>query len=85
MNYYHQCRGGIGKPVEIRTVDGRIHRGVIHRVDNRHVYLRPFPGRNYGGFGYPYYGGYGWGWGAGFGWGVALGAIASIAFLGLFW
>jgi hypothetical protein len=84
MNYYNQCRGNIGKPVEIRTVDGRMHRGIIHRVDNRRVYLRPMPGRNYGGFGYPYYGG--WGWGYGWGWGIALGAIAGIALLGLlFW
>lgn len=82
VSYYHMCRRGIGKPVEIRTRDGKIHRGVIHRVNNRMVYLRPLPQRNYGGYGYPYYGYSGWGWG--FGWGIALGAIAALAFIPLF-
>lgn len=87
-SYYHQCQRGVGRAVEIRTKDGRTHRGVIHRVDNRMVYLRPLPERNYGGgYGYPYYGfgygGWGWGWG-GFGFGLALGAIAGLAFLPFF-
>ncbi|KQL55105.1 hypothetical protein AN964_17380 [Heyndrickxia shackletonii] len=88
MNYYHMCQRGIGRPVEIRTKDGRIHRGIIHRVDNRMVYLRPLPG-GYGGYAYPFYGGYGypywgWGWGWGFGAGIALGAIGALAFLPFF-
>jgi hypothetical protein len=79
------CSRGVGRMVEIRTRDGRMHRGIIQRVDNRMVYLRPLPTRNYGGYGYPYYRGYG-GWGWGFGFGVALGAIATLAFLPLiFW
>lgn len=80
-SYYDMCRRGVGKAVEIRTHDGRIHRGIIHRVDNRMVYLRPLPQRNYGGYGYPW--GCGWCWG-GFGFGVALGAIAGLAFLPFF-
>nr|WP_249310273.1 hypothetical protein [Bacillus sp. FJAT-49736] len=81
------CQRGIGRPVEIRTKDGRIHRGIIHRVDNRMVYLRPLSGAGYGGYAYPFYGGYGypywggWGWGWGFGAGIALGAIGALAFL----
>ncbi|MBL5766952.1 hypothetical protein MXL46_10260 [Heyndrickxia sporothermodurans] len=75
-SHYHICSRNIGKPVEIRTRDGRVHRGIIHRVDNRMVYLRPLPQRNYGGYGY----GWGWGW-CGFGWGVALGAIVGLALL----
>ncbi|MGE8205098.1 hypothetical protein ACQKP0_11080 [Heyndrickxia sp. NPDC080065] len=81
--YYDMCRRGVGKGVEIRTHDGKVHRGIIHRVDNRMVYLQPLPRRNYGGYGYPYYGGYGWGWG-GFGLGIGLGFIAGLAFLPFF-
>ncbi|QQZ08338.1 hypothetical protein [Heyndrickxia vini] len=75
-SHYHTCQRNIGKPVEIRTHDGRVHRGIIRRVDNRMVYLDPLPRRNFGGYAY----GWGWGWG-GFGWGVALGAIAGLAIL----
>jgi len=68
----------MGRAVEIRTHDGRIHRGIIHRVANNRVYLRPLGRpRNLGGYGY---GGWGWGWGAG----IALGFIASLAVLSLF-
>lgn len=75
--YYHMCNRGIGRAVEIRTKDGRIHRGIIHRVDSRRVYLRGMPRRRqFGGFGYGYPGWGGWGFGWGFGWGVAFGAIA---------
>ncbi|MDQ0272307.1 hypothetical protein [Cytobacillus purgationiresistens] len=73
-NHYERCRGGIGRPVEVRMHDGRIHRGIIDRVSRDRVYLRPM-GRNYGGYGY-----WGWGFGAGF----AFGAIATLAFLPLF-
>jgi hypothetical protein len=74
--YYHICRRGIGRPVELRTKDGRVQRGVITRVNKQMVYLRPFETKNYGGFGY------GWGWGlGGFGIGFGLGAIAGLAFL----
>lgn len=90
--YYHRCSNGIGKPVEIKMNDGRIHRGIIERVSNDRVYLRPM-NKNYGGYGYA--SGYrrggcgrggcsrgGWGWG--FGAGIALGAIAALVFLPLF-
>lgn len=84
-DYYQICSRGIGRPVEIKCHNGRVHRGVIERVSPNRVYLRPLGGRgpNYGGFGYGYYRGYG-GWGYGFGWGVALGAIAALAFIPFF-
>ena len=58
------------RPVEIRTRDGRVHRGMIERVDSNRVYLRPLRGT----------GGFGYGW-IGFGFGIALGAIVSLALL----
>lgn len=83
------CHRGVGRPVVIHTVDGRVHRGIIHRVSRNKVFLRPMGGRgprNYGGFGYPYgpygYGGWGFGWGLGVG--IAFGAIAALAFTA-FW
>lgn len=80
-NYYGMCQRYQGRAVEIRTRDGRVHRGIIHRVTPNRVFLQPMRRtRNLGGFGY----GYGWGWG-GFGLGIALGAIAGIALLGAFW
>ncbi|MGY0694884.1 hypothetical protein ACW2QC_19300 [Virgibacillus sp. FSP13] len=85
---YRQCLGCVGRPVGIRTKDGRMHRGVVTRVSNSHVFLRPLEGRNLGGFGYGFggyggYGGYGgWGWGAG--WGIALATIAALSPL-FFW
>ncbi|KRG11412.1 hypothetical protein [Lederbergia galactosidilytica] len=77
-HYYHACRGGVGRPVMIRTKDDQVHRGIIDRVSPNRVYLRPLGRSNYGGYGY------GWGWGWGFGWGVALGAIATLAFIPFF-
>lgn len=83
------CQRGIGRAAVIRTVDGRVHRGVIHRVTRDKVYLRPMGGRGprgYGGFGYPYrpygYGGWGFGWGLGIG--IGLGVIATLAFVPFF-
>lgn len=78
-HYYNLCKKGVGRAVTIRTVDGRVHHGVISHVTPTHVYLRPL-GRNLGGLGYGYYGGWGWGFGAG----IALGAIATLAFLPFF-
>lgn len=77
-HYRGLCHRYRGRAVEIRTRDGRVHRGIIENVDGRMVYLRPFggPRRNLGGYGY----GFGWGFG-GFGFGVALGAITSLALL----
>ncbi|MFB1049787.1 hypothetical protein [Paraliobacillus sp. JSM ZJ581] len=80
--YYNLCNKNIGRPVQIRTKDGREHRGVIHRVNNSHVFLQPMPS-NLGGYGYGYWGPY-WGPRPGFGWGVALGSIATLALLPLF-
>lgn len=82
-NYYHKCRQGVGRPVEIRTSRGTVHRGIIHRVTPNRVYIRPFDGGgNLGGFGYG-------GFNAGFGWGAAngfaFGAITSLVFLAFLW
>lgn len=89
MSYYEMCRGGVGRPVRITTRDGRDHTGMIHRVTRSRVYLQPMGGAsNYGGFGYPggyRRRGYGYGFGfGGFGAGIALGTIAALAFLPLF-
>ncbi|WP_407407522.1 hypothetical protein [Peribacillus sp.] len=83
QNYFHKCSQGIGRPVEIRTNRGTIHRGIIHRVTPNKVYIRPFNnGGNLGGFGYGgYYGGFGWGAASGF----AFGAITSLIFLAFLW
>jgi hypothetical protein len=82
--YYNQCLRGVGKPAQIRTRDGRVHRGTIERVSPNRVYIRPYERRNFYGLGYGFYGGYGgWGWGAGYG--IALAAIAALAFIPFFW
>ena len=75
------CQRYKGRAVEIRTKDGRLHRGVIQHVDHARVYLKPMGGAGgLGGFGW------GWGWGiAGFGLGLALGSIARIALVPGFW
>ncbi|PAE17739.1 hypothetical protein CHH91_02400 [Virgibacillus sp. 7505] len=91
--YRSLCQKYTGKAVEIRCYDGKVHRGIIQRVDRDRVYLQPMGrSRNLGGFGYGGYGnGYGGGYGRsfgrgfGFGVGVAFGAIAGIALLSLFW
>jgi hypothetical protein len=79
-HYHGLCNRYRGRAVEIRTRDGRVHRGIIHRVTGNRVYLQPLGrGRNLGGFRYGY-GGFGWG----FGWGIALGAIAGLALIPFF-
>ena len=78
-DYYSLCQRYRGRAVEIITHDGRIHRGIIGDVDSNRVYLQPLgPTRSLGGFSY---GGYGYG-----GWyaGLALGSIAALALLPLF-
>lgn len=78
-NYYSLCHRYRGRAVEISTLDGRIHRGIIGDVDNNSVYLQPLSRtRNLGGFSYGWYG-Y-----PGFGAGIALGSIATLALLPLF-
>jgi hypothetical protein len=80
-HFHGMCHRHMGRAVEIRTHDGRIHRGIIHRVADNRVFLQPIGRRprNLGGFGYG-----GWGWGWGWGAGIALGTIASLAVLSLF-
>ena len=80
-HYHGLCQRHKGRAVEVRTHDGRTHRGIIGHVTNSRVYLQPLGNsRNLGGFGYGGFGaGYG-GWGAG----LALGAIAGLALLPLF-
>lgn len=84
--YYDMCCRGVGRPVQIRTIDGQVHRGIVERVSRNKVYLRPIGrGPSYGGVGYGYYRGYGgYGFGYGFGWGIAFGAIAALAFTPFF-
>ncbi|CDQ40400.1 MULTISPECIES: hypothetical protein [Virgibacillus] len=79
-HYYSLCQRHRGKAVEIKTHDGRVHRGIIDRVSSNRVYMRPL-GRQggLGGFGIGWYG-----YGSGFGWGVAFGAIATLAVLPFF-
>ncbi|MBM7572624.1 hypothetical protein [Aquibacillus albus] len=80
-NYFNMCQKNVGKPVKITTKDGRVHRGIIQRVNHSHVFLQPTP-RGLGGYGFGYWGPYGYG--PGFGVGVAFGAIATLAFLPFF-
>ncbi|MED0659985.1 hypothetical protein [Bacillus smithii] len=87
VHHYHSlCQKHRGRAVRIRTRDGRIHEGIIHRVHHDRVFIRPFSrGRfnRYGGYGYGWGYGYGGGWG-GFGVGIALGAIVGLALLPFF-
>lgn len=77
--YYNLCNKNIGAAVEITCFDGTTHRGIIERVDHSHVFLAPFDrkpsshGSSYGTFL--------WGWGFAFAAGIALGSIATLAFL----
>lgn len=92
MPYYDRCRECVGRPVNIRMKDGKIHRGIIDRVDRRQVYLRPLGNRELGGFGYGFGGGFGGyrrgygygGYGYGGGYGIALVGIAALSLL-FFW
>lgn len=71
--FYGKCRNYMGRAVEIRTKDGRIHRGIIQHVDTRKVYLQPLGhAKGLGGFAYGFGGYAGWGWG-----GLAL-ALLSV-------
>ena len=80
VSHFHElCQRYRGRAVEVRTHDGRTHRGIIQHVSNNRVYIQPLGNqRNFGGFGYGY-GGYG-----GWGFGLALGSIAALALLPLF-
>lgn len=77
-HYFGVCQRGIGRAVEIRCRNGRVHRGIIDKVTPNRVFLRPFGGRaGLGGYGYAGYGYGAWGFGAG----IALGTIAALAFI----
>lgn len=83
-HYHGLCQRYKGRAVEIKTRDGRTHRGIIQNVDNRRVFIQPIGGAgNLGGFSYGFYGGYG-PYGYGRGYGIALGTIAALALLPLF-
>lgn len=85
--YYNTCCKHVGRSVAVQTRDGRIHRGIVHRVSNSHVFLKPIP-RRLGGYGFGYrnrgYGGYGGYGGFDNGWGIALATIAGLALLPFF-
>lgn len=87
VSHYHSlCNRYRGRAVEIRTHDGRSHRGIIRDVDGRRVYLEPLSRRrNLGGFASPFYG-YGGYYGRrrSFLTGVALGSIATLVLLPFF-
>lgn|SRR5690625_4186708 len=85
-HYYNLCCRYRGRAVEIRTHDGRVHRGIIENVNRNRVYIRPFNRRrNLGGFGYGFGGFWGYG-GSGVGYGIALGTIIGLALVPfLFW
>lgn len=84
-HFYQMCCRYRGRAVEIRTRDGRIHRGIIKNVNRRYVYIDPI-GRSpsFGGFGYGFFGP-GYGYRRGLGLGIALGAIGTIALLPFFY
>ncbi|KXG09396.1 hypothetical protein PNH38_07995 [Anoxybacillus rupiensis] len=84
QQWYDVCCRYRGQVVRIHDRSGNVHVGRITRVTPNRVYISPNNQRNLGGFGYGYPG-WGWGWGWGFGYGIALGAIAGIALVGLFW
>ncbi|GAE92104.1 hypothetical protein JCM21714_1085 [Gracilibacillus boraciitolerans JCM 21714] len=81
MSHYDFCCQHVGRPVKIVTSNGEVHKGIIRRVNPSKVFIAPLgQNRGLGGYGYGYYGyrrGYPWGLGLG----IALGAIATIAFL----
>lgn len=83
-HFYHLCKNQyMNKPVEVRMLDGGVHRGIVSRVDREHVWLRPLDdgiGRD-GGIDGP--GMFFWWWGWGFP--LALAGIAGIAALSALW
>lgn len=81
--YQRLCNRYRGRAVEIRTRNGKVHRGIIQNVDGRRVYIRPIDRtRSFGGYGYGFFGPYRYG--TGFGIGIALGLITSLVLLPLF-
>ncbi|RCW76799.1 hypothetical protein [Saliterribacillus persicus] len=80
-SHYDLCCQNIGKPAKIITSNGEVHRGYIRHVDRSHVFIDPI-NTGFGGFGMGFWGFPGYG--SGLGIGIALGAIATIAFLPFF-
>ncbi|GGH77357.1 hypothetical protein JOD43_001346 [Pullulanibacillus pueri] len=78
--FYNLCNQHMNKAVEIRCLDGTVHRGIVKHVDQQNVYLAPLNNAS-GGQG-P--GLYFWGWGWGWGFPVALASIAALTALA-FW
>ena len=80
------CHAHMNRAVEVRMLDGAIHRGVINRLDGEHVWLTPLgdgvgPGAGWDGPGL-----YFWGWGFGFPLALAgIVGITAIALGGLWW
>ncbi|MEK4023972.1 MULTISPECIES: hypothetical protein [unclassified Sporosarcina] len=86
--FYEMCQRYHGRAVTVQTKDGGVYRGYIREVDRRQVVIEPIGRpRGLGGFGYGGFGIRGYGFG-GYGYGgyqrIALGAIAGIALLSLF-
>ena len=76
-HYHGLCQKYMGRAVEVRMKNGKVHRGIIRHVDHSRVFIQPVGGAGgHGGFGW----GLGWGIG-GFGIGLALGGIAGLALL----
>ncbi len=44
--YYHQCRAHINRCVEITCHDGKVHRGIVHSVDQHSVYIQSIDSYN---------------------------------------
>lgn len=82
-NMYDRCQRHVNQAVEITCHDGTVHRGIITKVDERHVYIQPLEGAKDGLADGP--GVFAWGWGFGWGYPVALASIAAILAIGLFW
>ncbi|EGQ27211.1 hypothetical protein HMPREF9372_0898 [Sporosarcina newyorkensis 2681] len=86
--FYEMCQRYHGRAVMVQTKDGGVYRGYIREVDRRQVVIEPIGRpRGLGGFGYGGFGFRGYGFG-GYGYGgfyrIALGAIAGIALVSLF-
>ena len=78
--FYDLCNQHLNRAVEIRCLDGKVHRGVITKVDPQNVYIQPLDGAGSNAGPGLYYWGWGWGWG----YPIALASIAAIAALA-FW
>lgn len=39
---YAFCKRSVGRPVWVRTLDGRLYKGKVNKVTQDHLYLEPF-------------------------------------------